>query len=174
MNRSLVLTAVLAAALSTACGASPQHPDPVVSRAVEAAVDTALPYDFVVRADIVAEESGEIRCASRVLGTDPTSARRVEDVSRAYLVAACVGRTGQAVAKDVPPVCLVAPVVAAVDGRRSLPPTAFTVVDTGGEQLRADVRAHFPSGLRGAALRASALASPLFSRLGQDPAGCGQ
>ncbi len=156
------------------CAASPSGPDPGVAHALTAAVDASLPYDFVVRADIVAEESGQIRCASRVLGTDPASAGRLGDVRRAYLVAVCVGRTPQAVAKGLPPVCLVVPVVAAVGGRTHLPLGAFTVLDSARPQLDTEVRDHFPARLRRDALRAGALAGPLWARLGQDPAGCGQ
>lgn len=145
-----------------------------VGRTVEAAVDKALPFDFVVRADILAEEGGEIRCASRMLATTPADAHRMSDVDRAYLVAACAGRTEQAVANKVPPVCLVAPVVAVVDGRKTLGPSSFVVLDWTGDRLRQDVDRYFPAQARDEALRASELAAPLWKRLGQDPDRCGR
>lgn len=163
---ALALVAVLAAACGGGGGGDS------VRRSVESAVDKALPFDFAVRADILAEESGEVRCASRLLATTPSDARHLADVDRAYLVAACAGRTGQAVAKNVPPVCLVAPVVAVVDRRTTLGPSSFIVLDWTGDRLRKDVDTYFPAGARKDALRASELASPLWKRLGQDPARC--
>ncbi len=166
--RATTTVLALVAVIATSCGGG----DRAVGRTVESAVDKALPFDFTVRADILAEESGEIRCASRLLATSPSNPRRITDVDRAYLVAACAGRTGQAVAKRVPPVCLVAPVVAVVDGRRTLGPSSFIVLDWAGDRLRQDVDRYFPAPTRADALRASALATPLWRRLGQDPARC--
>ena len=165
----------LLAMVAAGCSGAPDGtsgPPSSLARAVEAVVDRTLPFDFGVRADLVAEEAGTIRCASRLLATDPAGAERIGAVDRAYLVAVCTGITEQARAQHLHPVCLVAPVVADVGRRTTVPRNAYTLVDSRGERRRADVERLFPRSARATALAPEHVTPALWRRLGHDPRDC--